>query len=678
MIDIYNFKFCRLKLKLMNLKVDKIKSKEEPSNKIQHEYKSVNSKETQKKDGNNKELFIFEDENENMVARPLLSISVVLGAKKRDYLNIYSNDDPIKIVEIFCKKNKLNSQEQHYLLNRINENLLVISKYANKELLASQNQEKVEKKLIKLNRKHEEKLKSQSKIEDPEYFREDKKHLINKESLSKSKEFSLSEYNPRIDQNSEKIFKEKGLGRMNVFQRLSSYISGRNLNSTISSNLMKTYQNLLHKEVTLNSPNKINNSLGVNSRNILLYNKGMQSMKNREDMIKKSKQAKELCELSQATFEPKINYYNVHYTKKCILNLTEEDNKKKSNSLVGSKDKDSKNKFQPEISITSRKIDERKKSVRNGSRDRFELLYENAIEKEERRKNNLTSTQILDFKPKIIELNKEIFSNDNKVLLTHFATINLENKKKKIKELESHQHTFSPEINKHSKLLTNNNPFEDRFKSKLEEIKIKKENKIALINNERKIQFNKSKVDKGSDWLVNTKREAEFKKIFSSIDSSDSGLISSENIDLSRFPEFSAKLLHPIKDKLAASNMKIDCGEFCNKLKSVVKNLVPDEKKNLIFKPKVPRNSQFEEKPKNSFVPSINLNSKLLAIQTRPKGVDINQIFKKEQDKLQEKLKFLGRVLEKKKMSECTFHPSINDFQMPKNDNQFVFEDTQK
>ena len=441
-----------------------------------------------------------------------------------------------------------------------------------------------------------------------------------------------------------------------------------------------TYQNIFAKYKTIDTPNKINKPFRrIVSMNILLYHKGMQSLKNKEDRIKESERQKELNELSVATFEPNINFVNKCYTKKCILNLSKERTKeKKRNSLSEMDNRDMKNKFQPEISLLSRKIEERKESLRNRIQDRFQLLYESAIEKKERSKNKSPLTEDFSFKPKINQLNKKIFLDDKKVILTHYASINLENNKTRINELESINHTFSPKINNSSKWLKNKKPIEDRLKSNFEEAKKKKEYKILEINNERMAQFNKVKVDKGSEFLVDQKREHQFQKIFFSLEPSSSGYISAENIDLTKFPEVTAKLLQSIKDILSKKNIKINYKQFCSHLGVLIKNLLPDEKKDLIFKGKVPRNLIKKEKPKNSFHPSINLHSKMLARHLRPHEKDITKVFKQEQEKYQEKLNELVKMVEKKKMSECTFHPSIIEFKHHKNENEFIFEENQK
>ena len=619
--------------------------------------------------GNNEEL---NDE------KPILSLSIDMDDEKTEKLLIFKNDDIRESIISFSKKYQLSQDQSNLILNQIEEKLgdnmtlkgdigqnlqnsVLKNEGENFNLLNSQ--------IPSLNKNeslHLKEVKDENKIKGG--FRSAASNL-----RIKSKNNNL----PLIDKNSQKIVNAKGLDHVNVFQRLAIHsVHKKNLSN--KNNEMSNHSFIKLSDVSnIQAQNKSVMNLSYSrdfSRNIYLYDKGLKSMKQKMELSIQKQKEKEEKELSEYTFAPKIN--NTYLTKRCVFDLQDSlSSLSKIKNSLSIQVNEENYKFKPDLSLTSRRINDISLKDNVLGINRFDKLFHDSQEKDLKIEKLQKEVSLPNFVPSTITLDKKILEKKGEIEITHHAKLALMKKNKKIKNLENTNSSFIPEINHNYSLNPRIKNVNERLYQKLDKQITPLENSVTNEQN-KLIQHKNIKENQYSSNLIQKKRNKEFTRLFNSIDTEKTGKINANQIQESLQVQTDNKLLLLIKDELQKTNNEISCSEFCLKANKLFTDLTPDEKNNIIFKDKIRKNKLKESDNLNDqFKPQINPKSKkIVASKKRDKRI-VEKNYREFSKQFEQKIKCLYSEREKEIMANCTFKPQINKVEKKDEDQDFLFEE---
>ena len=195
------------------------------------------------------------------------------------------------------------------------------------------------------------------------------------------------------------------------------------------------------------------------------------------------------------------------------------------------------------------------------------------------------------------------------------------------------------------------------------------------MNDEKKyIQDQKITHNYRTNNLIYSKRNDEFVRIFTNIDSEKSGKINVTNIEDALQKDTHNKLLVLIKKELQKRNIEIDCSGFCQIANKLFIELTPDEKNDIIYKEKIRKNKLHEDNNSEDFKPQINEKSlKIINAKKREKR-NLERNYRELIYKFEQRVKTLKSEKEKEILLNCTFKPHIIKIDKKQNDKQFLFE----
>ena len=542
------------------------------------------------------------------------------------------------------------------------------------------------------------KQKRERKIKKPDYPAQNKikKVLKRKEIKDLFPEIIINDKacarKPQITKQSDKIVKGKGLAKVNVFERLQHAKKEKaNIDEIIQSEslhdgmIKKNHKNT-KSMAELNLNLKDNKSKeNYCSRNIILYNKGMVTLKQREKKISKMKKEKEFKELSQASFCPHININSEYYIRSSqrleneLLNIhksLEMKRKRKVNEVEKSEPE-----FHPKILAKSITIDSSKSKTRPLSQKRFEKLYINAeklSQKLENKRNNLT---LGSFKPYMFPYNKHIL--ESPTIQPRIQRSKSETKKhlKKDEEKAIEKYTFIPKIcrgpktnqNKENSLIV-----EERLTLYGKERDKKLKRRIMNEDLNAKALVHSNFIDSNSLKLMEMKKNDKLIEIFNYIDSDQDGAISSTNSEISHLSENVRKLIAPLIKKMEETNATYQKDEFMYEISLLYECLPIVEKNALLFNPMNDCLLIFQNQPlqRSNSEMKISLGKDL----SNNYNSKLKQNLFKNKVQIIQKLHNIKEEEDKKIYQDCTFHPKINSIKIPRNtlDNEYIFEDYNK
>lgn len=619
------------------------------------------------------------DNEDGKDAKLILSLSIDMDDGKTEKLLIFQNEDINEAIKSFALKHQLNQEQVNLIFNQITENISDKKKLI-KDI--ENNQPKLE---IQINEENlyllNPQIENLKEMEGTKTLVENHKEENeggNRSSSSISKIHSKRNNFPIINDNSKKIARDKGLYSVNVFELLSYQSAYKNKFPTKRNNNNINVQSVMKLPEQSKVPTQIKSVMNLSvdrgySRNTYLYDIGMKSMKHKKEVSIKMEKEREENELSGYKFAPKIN--ENYLTKKCALDLQDSLSSLSKNKNQGSiQPNDEIYSFKPDLSITSKKINNCLSMKDNllGLK-RFDKLYYDGKAKAANIEKLQNEVSVPNFMPSICILDENILKKKVEIEMTHHSRIALMKKKKKLENAINKTTNFIPEINHNYQVGDRSTNVNERLYEDAKEHKIKLKN--STMNDEKKyIQDQKITPNYRTNNLIYSKRNDEFVRIFTNIDSEKSGKINVTNIEDALQKDTHNKLLVLIKKELQKRNIEIDCSGFCQIANKLFIELTPDEKNDIIYKEKIRKNKLHEDNNSEDFKPQINEKSlKIINAKKREKR-NLERNYRELIYKFEQRVKTLKSEKEKEILLNCTFKPHIIKIDKKQNDKQFLFE----
>jgi hypothetical protein len=504
---------------------------------------------------------------------------------------------------------------------------------------------------------------------------------------------------PWINEKSKRIANSKNISNASVHSRLHQQamsrqkIEKRQNNNSFStekrfnvSDLHPTESKPKHKRKkgkSLHAPYCTTLNYGMR-----LYQKGLQKMEEIERKHQEAIAKRELEELKDHTFHPKI--LPVSNNNKSRADERPEDILLRKGMLAQDKIEQKRaemlyevqqaNSFQPNINDNSRKIagqrsqffeddyagDENSNQFGHQS-DQFLNLYDDAMKRVERH-DKIYSMWIdseWTFKPDIGKTehmnvshryNKSKNQISGKLMIEQFNNEHF--------DPVTGQPFFQPKINK-SPLNQNHRNWKSIGNLLYDTTKIYKDKnnlRVKQIENEIHDKLNTRSTNKNSEALLEKMKTKRFAIIFNMLDSNFDGLVSAQKIDISKLTPDLLEIMTPLFSEMEEMGQTLDISEFIEATKLLYNTLSVYEKNKLLA-----INGRWEYNRENyktapSFEPQINKKSEQLARMQRNPGEKLEDALFRKKNETEERLYKIRRRKYNDELAGCTFHPNIQSY----------------
>jgi len=353
----------------------------------------------------------------------ILSLTVDIPQGTQEVLEIRASDDIEGITERFCQKHDLDAECKQMLLDNIRAHLFG-NGTTDQQIQEEQNEE--DRNDTEVRPENSNNIGS-AELE-PHQIGELAEELETwkKEAEEKIRSRIASSNKPVINENSRKIVEKQGLSKIPVYERLHkrALVKQRGVKKAIPEKVLNV-KDELSNEKSNKKPQKANSETGNKKskdnnvfHHLLLYQKGVKQMYEREKITEQAMQKKTEKDLKEAPFKPKIN----SNSRMMVSRETEkhEDYLLSYGKLVQEKlmskkfeleEQELKGNFRPSISIASKKLNAQK-SVNQRPSSAYDLLYEDAKHRIEKAKEPIPTQ--FSFIPSTIELNPNLFKGVDK------------------------------------------------------------------------------------------------------------------------------------------------------------------------------------------------------------------------------------------------------------------------